>query len=436
MANEEHLARLSEGAAAWKLWRESNWEVRPDLIRAKLSGVDLKGAKLNGANLSEVVLSCAKVCEADFRNSDISWADFRKADLSGAKCSEANLYRTKFRGANLSGADFSGAKLSEADLSGADLRRTNFSAADLRSADLSKAKISGANLVDADLRRAGFFQADLTGANLSRTDLYQAQLTGANLSWADLSGANLQLVDLSGANLQHADLSSALLVCANLAGAQLDGSRVYGTSVWDVRLDKHTSQRDLVITPIHQDSVTVDDLEVAHFIYLLTDNKRIRKVIDTITSKVVLILGRFTEERKGVLDAMRNELRKHDFTPVLVDFDKPASRDLTETISTLAHMARFVIADITDAKSIPQELQKIVPNLPSLPVRPLILDGQYEYAMFKDFSGYLSVLPPFRYRNMDHLLQSLETEVIGPALNRAKEIKERRKAFEQESAKK
>ena len=84
------------------------------------------------------------------------------------------------------------------------------------------------------------------------------------------------------------------------------------------------------------------------------------EVIDTITSKAVLILGRFTEERKAVLDALREELRKRDYLPILFDFDVPATRDITETISLLARMARFVVADITDAKSIPQELAVIV----------------------------------------------------------------------------
>jgi hypothetical protein len=101
-----------------------------------------------------------------------------------------------------------------------------------------------------------------------------------------------------------------------------------------------TKQRDLVITSSGQPEITVDNLEVAQFIYLLLKNEKIRDVIDTITSKVVLILGRFTLERKAVLDALREELRKHDYLPVLFDLDKPRTRTTLEAVSTLAHMAR------------------------------------------------------------------------------------------------
>ena len=107
-------------------------------------------------------------------------------------------------------------------------------------------------------------------------------------------------------------------------------------------LDHHTS---------NEPEITVDNIEVAQFIYLMLHNQKIRDVIDTITSKAVLILGRFTDERKAVLDALRKELRKRDYLPILFDFNVPATRDITETVSLLARMARFVVADITDARA-------------------------------------------------------------------------------------
>ena len=117
--------------------------------------------------------------------------------------------------------------------------------------------------------------------------------------------------------------------------------------------------------------ITVDNLEVAQFIYLLLHNERIRHVIDTITSKVVLILGRFTPERKVVLNALREELRQHDYLPVLFDFEKPAGKDLTGTVQTLANLARFIIADVTDPSSVPHELAMFVPGTVLRPAGPL-----------------------------------------------------------------
>jgi hypothetical protein len=122
----------------------------------------------------------------------------------------------------------------------------------------------------------------------------------------------------------------------------------------------------------------------------------------------VLILGRFTKERKVVLDAIREELRRRDYLPILFDFKGPTSRDTRETVSTLAHMARFVIADISDARSIPAELESIVPQLPSVHVQPLILDSQYEYGLFEHIMRYPWVLETYRYNNQKTLLASIE----------------------------
>jgi hypothetical protein len=197
---------------------------------------------------------------------------------------------------------------------------------------------------------------------------------------------------------------------------------VFGISVWDVNL-KGAIQSNLVITPPRQSIVQVDNLEVAQFIYLILNNSKIREVIDTITSKVVLIVGRFTSERKALLDAVREELRKRNYLPVLFDFQKPDSRSFTETVSTLAHMARFVIADLTDPRSIPQELMRIIPHLPSVPVMPLFLASQQEYGMFTDFRSYPWVLEPYCYATEQALLAELDRMVIAPAEAKAKELR-------------
>jgi hypothetical protein len=112
-----------------------------------------------------------------------------------------------------------------------------------------------------------------------------------------------------------------------------------------------------------------------------------------------------------------------DYLPILFDFDKPASRDNTETISLLARMARFVLADITDARSIPQELNVIVPNLPSVPVQPLLLKESSEYGMFEHYTRFPWVLPIHRYETQDQLIIVLGEQVIEPAERMASELR-------------
>jgi hypothetical protein len=180
--------------------------------------------------------------------------------------------------------------------------------------------------------------------------------------------------------------------------------------------------QNLIITQDADSTITVDNLEVAQFIYLLLKNENIRNVIDTITSKTVLILGRFTPERKEILDAIKKELRNRNYLPILFDFEKPSSRNLTETITLLARMARFIIADITDAKSIPQELYAIVPHLPSVPVKPLLISSQKEYAMSESFRGYSWFLETYYYESIEEILGSIKEKIINPAEEKAREL--------------
>ena len=389
MANEEHLKILWQGVEAWNRWREENPDIEPDLHKA-----DLRGAALRKANLSG----------ADLRKANLRKANLSGADLTMANSSEVDLKGADLNGASLIMADLNGANLSEADLTGADL--------------------SGVNLSEASLWRADLTGADLRGAALRKADLSGAALRKANLSGADLRKANLSGTDLNRANLSEADLTRSQLVWTNFEEANLTSCSVFGISAWELELSG-AIQSDLIITPPDEPTITVDNLEVAQFIYLLLNNERIRDVIDTITSKVVLILGRFTPERKAVLDAIRNELRKRDYLPVLFDFDKPASRDLTETVRTLAHLARFIIADLTEPRSIPQELQAIVPGL-AVPVQPLLLEGSTgEYGMFQDLRKYDWVLEVHRYDSLEGLLASLGDRVIAPAEAKAKELEKR-----------
>jgi Pentapeptide repeats (8 copies) len=292
------------------------------------------------------------------------------------------------------------------DLSRANLVGADFSRANLSRATLNQATLSLANLSHAILRGANLREARIRGANFSRANLREAHLRGANLRGADFSEA-----DLSGA-----DLSRAILVETKLVDAILTDCRIYGISAWGVKLSEGTKQQNLVITPLEEPQITTDDLEVAQFIYLLLHNGKLQRVIDTVTSKVVLILGRFSPERKPILDALRDELRKpgRNYVPVVFDFEKPRNQNTLNTIMLLARMARFVIADVSDAKSVLMELTAIVPSSPRLAVQPIIVAGQEEPGMFDFFKDFPWFLKLHRYDTATQLLGHLDERVIGP----------------------
>jgi hypothetical protein len=94
MANDEHVALLRKGVAAWNAWRRENPDIHPNLAGASLSGVDstkydLRGAV--GANLSDADLSRARLHKSNFFGADLTKADLRRANFSGADLSGLKL---------------------------------------------------------------------------------------------------------------------------------------------------------------------------------------------------------------------------------------------------------------------------------------------------------------------------------------------------------
>ena len=383
MANAEQLALLKAGVEGWNKWREQEPDEKVDLTRADLRGADLIQANLGLANLIQ-------------------------ADL---------------RGADLSGASFIGADLLQIDLSSANLREAILLRADLSDARLTQADLRGAYPVQANLVRANLVRANLSGAALSRADLREARLIQANLSRADLIEADLSKADLSGADLRDTNLRYSNLVGANISNAIISKSNVYGVNVWDLE-GEFKEQKDLVITPENSPIVTVDDIEVAQFIYLILHNEKIRDVINTLTSKSVLILGRFAiPERKAILDSLKDKLREYSLLPIVFDFDRPTDKDFTETIKTLAGLCYFVIADVTNAKSSPLELQATVPDY-QIPFVPIIQEGEQPFAMMANLqTKYNWVLDTISYDSTETLMKVVGPAIIDRAIQKHNELR-------------
>lgn len=368
---------LKQGIPEWNKWRKLNPEIMPSL-----SGIDLSNRNFIGANFSGV----------DFFRTNLDGSCLQAANLSDAKLERAELVDSDLKGANLDGAN-----LYQANCSGANFSNASFDSANLKQINLSGAKLCGANLINADL-----FEANLINADLSR-----------------------------------ANLTSVRFVQANVQDSNLEGCRVYGVSVWNIKgtpanqnnlivTPKLVNRSNLVATPEDESELTIDGFEVAQFVYLLLDNEKIRNVIDTVVKKGVLILGRFTPDRLNVLEEIKSELRRLGYLPILFNFLKPDNHSFIETVLTVAKFSRFIIADFTDSKAVLEELPLIMQNH-SIPLQPLIMKGSGKapstlYNLRVQHRD--KILETFPYADANELVTSFKEKIIDPLEEKAGEITE------------
>lgn len=301
------------------------------------------------------------------------------------------------------------------EFTGYDLSRSNLNRIVARNSSFTNCFIAGSDINFSDLCFSSFNDCIFNEASIAVSKIGSASFNKCDFENANLSYCTAEETSFWGSRLISTNLSHMSLVKTDLSNTVIDGSCVYGISAWDLILDG-SRQQNIYISD-NDRSITVPSIELAQFISLLVNNSKIRDVIDSITSKVVLILGCFSEDRKIILDQIKHELQRRDYLPVLFDFDGPKNRDITETVMTLASLAKFVVADISDPRSIPQELTKIVPNFPSVPVQPVIVSTQREYGMFSHFSRFPWVLETLEYSGDDihnlvgHIVDNCESRL-------------------------
>ena len=112
--------------------------------------------------------------------------------------------------------------------------------------------------------------------------------------------------------------------------------------------------------------------------------------------------------------------------PIVFHFERSKGRDFTETIKILAGMSCFVIADITNPRSAPLELQATVPDYMT-PFVPILQEGESAFSMFANLqTKYDWVLDSLAYDSPQSLIDVFDDAVIDPALRKRDELETRK----------
>ena len=323
-------------------------------------------------------------------------AELEKSDFSGATCKG-----TTFRGAAAPGALFRGASLSNCNFQDSQLLHAMFGDAQLRQCLFEGARLGHSNFDRARLLNCDFRNADMNSSSFERAQVRQTSLSRASLLFSNFRGALIE-----DSNLEFTNLSNV-----NAREGVFRDNRIYGISVWGGDFS-NSEESELVITRSNEFQIKVSSFEFGLFVHQCINNENMRKFFDTSAENLVLILGRFTPERKKYLDVVRVALQHLGYVPIIFDFEKPESKDLTQTILALALMVRFIVADLSEPSSAPHEIATIAPQI-SAPIAPMIEVSLHPYAMFVDLKNrYRWVLGLSTYNDVADLMKKTIPEIV------------------------
>ncbi|HEX4228401.1 MAG TPA: pentapeptide repeat-containing protein [Bryobacteraceae bacterium] len=264
--------------------------------------------------------------------------------------------------------------------------RINFSGMNLSSVSIYKAFAEGLKLrdsifEDAFFEEGDFSRADFSGATFRNTKFSKTILTGAYFDGASFINCNLNRVNLVGAFFHVKEITETV---------------VYGIAAWDLDTSDDMKQSKLVIEKtyeLYSDLIqrgtvpmTVDDIELAQFVYYLSNHKKMRDALNILNERGVLLLGQFKDGGLERLYSMREWFQGKGYMAMIFDFARPDNLSLTETVVTMAGLSKFIVVDLSGS-SVPAELQSILSQIK----KPVLAFGD-RYALFPDLADQTSVV--------------------------------------------
>ena len=236
--------------------------------------------------------------------------------------------------------------------------------------------------------------------------------------------------------LNNAILRNSCLNGANLSGTNLTNADIYGISAWDTITDKNTKMKNLIIS--EEPLITVDDIEISQFIYMIINNEKISSVINSMRTKGVLILGSFYDDKtsentpKKVLNKIKKEILKKDLIPIVFDFNPSTHLDVTSTVKTLALLSSFIIVDLSNPAGQLIEIGELVREFP-IPIIPIASEKtEHITSMISKatYGNYNWLRTDVIYYNLDNFDRQfpgiIKFDIIQWAENKNKELEKQR----------
>ena len=285
--------------------------------------------------------------------------------------------------------------------------RLDFSGLHLTNASIHSAFAEGLTMQNSKIIDCHFEEGDFSRANFSNTEFINTRFNKTILTDANFDGASFINCNLNRINITN----------ANFCLKEIKETVVYGVSAWDLKTCDEMKQSRLVIErtyELYSDIIAsgniplmTDNIELAQFIYYLSNHKKMRDVLNIFNAKGILLLGQFKDGGLERLYKLHDWLKAKNYMPMIFDFERPVNMDYTETVITMAGLSKIIIADLSGG-SVPQELHATLTNFQ----KPIIAYSKTgAYSMFKDLKRKNPYAFDFEYTDDDDLLIKMDTNL-------------------------